>query len=177
MLRTRDCRREKADKKNWTTTTGWKATEEYPTHRGTKIRVFRACFRAPFLPPFFPHFSYLFPLQALITRPPLLPSSPPPLSLLSILTPGKLRFLYPSDLCTFLCPADKQGVDYPKQFFEAKKWFEVNFPLQGIVIVLPRTIPTPFSQTLRFMGKQTMSRKGKATLKGKSPLIQPQSGG
>ena len=58
----------------------WKATKEYLNQRGTKIRVFRVCFRAPFLPPFSPHFSLLFPLQALFTFPPLLPSSPPPLS-------------------------------------------------------------------------------------------------
>ena len=58
----------------------WKATKEYLNQRGTKIRVFRVPFRAPFLPPFSPHFSTLFPLQALFTLPPLLPSSPPPLS-------------------------------------------------------------------------------------------------
>ena len=58
-----------------------KDTKEYLNQRGTKIsRVFRVCFRPPFLPPFFPHFSHLFPLQALFTLPPLLPSSPPPLS-------------------------------------------------------------------------------------------------
>ena len=56
------------------------ATKEYLNQRGTKIRVFRVPFRAPFLPPLFPHFSTLFPLQALFTLPPLLPSSPPPLS-------------------------------------------------------------------------------------------------
>ena len=54
-----------------------KATKEYLNQRGTKIRVFRALFRARFLPPFSPHFSPLFPLQALSTLPPLLPSSPP----------------------------------------------------------------------------------------------------
>ena len=58
----------------------WRATKEYLNQRCTKIRVFRVCFRAPFLPPFFPHFSPLFALQALFTLPPLLPSSPPPLS-------------------------------------------------------------------------------------------------
>ena len=58
----------------------WKATKEYLNQRGTKIRVFRVRFRAPFLPPFFHRFSPLFPLQALFTLPPLLPSSPPPLS-------------------------------------------------------------------------------------------------
>ena len=57
----------------------WKATKEYLNQKGTKIRVFRVLFRAPFLPPFFPHVSPLFPLQALLTLPPLLPSSPPPL--------------------------------------------------------------------------------------------------
>ena len=70
---------------------------EYLNHRGTKIRVFRVCFRPLFLPPFFPRFSPLFPLQALFTLPPLLPSSPPRLSPL-FLTHGKLRFRYPSDL-------------------------------------------------------------------------------
>ena len=55
-------------------------TKEYLNHRGTKIRVFRVRFQAPFLPPFFPHFSPRFPLKALFTLPPLLPSSPPPLS-------------------------------------------------------------------------------------------------
>ena len=58
----------------------WKATKEYLNHRGTKIRVFRVCCRAPLLPPFSPHFPPHFPLQALFTLPPLLPSSPPPLS-------------------------------------------------------------------------------------------------
>ena len=57
----------------------WKATKEYLNQRGTKIRVFRVCFRAPFLPPIFPHFPTLFPLQALFTVMPLLPSSPYPL--------------------------------------------------------------------------------------------------
>ena len=52
----------------------WKATKENLNHRGTSIRVFRACFRAPFLPPFFPHSSSLFPLQAL--QPSLTPFSP-----------------------------------------------------------------------------------------------------
>ena len=70
-----------------------------PNHRGTNIRVFWVCFRAPFLPPFFPHFPPLVPLQALFTLPPLLPSSPPPLSP-PFLTPRKLRFRYPSDLGT-----------------------------------------------------------------------------
>ena len=56
----------------------WKDTKEYLNQRGTKIRVFRLPFRAPFLPPLFPHFSPLFPLQALFTLPPPLPSSPPP---------------------------------------------------------------------------------------------------
>ena len=56
-----------------------KDTKEYLNQRGTKIRVFRARFRAPFLPPLFPHFALLFPLQALFSLPPLLPSSPPPL--------------------------------------------------------------------------------------------------
>ena len=77
----------------------WKATKEYLNQRGTKIRVFRVWSRAPFLPPFFPHFSCLFLLQALFALPPLLPSSPPPFFPL-FLTPGKLRFGYPSDLCT-----------------------------------------------------------------------------
>ena len=54
--------------------------KEYLNQRGTKIRVFRVRFRAPFPPTIFPHFSPLFPLQALFTLPPLLPSSPPPLS-------------------------------------------------------------------------------------------------
>ena len=56
----------------------WKATKEYLNQRGTKIRVFRVCFRTPFRPPFSPHFPTLFPLQALFTLTPLLPSSPPP---------------------------------------------------------------------------------------------------
>ena len=58
----------------------WKDTKEYLNQRGTKIRVFRDRFRAPFLPPLSPRFSPLFPPQALFTFPPLLPSSPPPLS-------------------------------------------------------------------------------------------------
>ena len=68
-------------------------TKEYLNHRGTKIRVFRVCCWAPFLifPPSFPfrpcslshHFS-------LFTS----PFNPP------FLTPGKLRFRYPSDLGT-----------------------------------------------------------------------------
>ena len=48
-------------------------SEGYQNHR-----VFRVPFRAPFLPPFSPHFSPLFPLQALFTLSPPLPSSPPP---------------------------------------------------------------------------------------------------
>ena len=76
----------------------WKVTKEYLNHKGTKIRVFRGHFRAPFLPPFFPHFSPLFPLQGLFTLPPLLPSSPPQNP--PVFTPGKLRFMYPSDLGT-----------------------------------------------------------------------------
>ena len=52
---------------------------KYLNQRGTKIRVFRVCFRTPFRPPFSPHFPTLFPLQALFTLTPLLPSSPPPL--------------------------------------------------------------------------------------------------
>ena len=62
------------------TTTGWRATKEYLNHKGTKIRVSRVRFRAPFLPPFSLIFPPLFPLQALFTLPPLLSSSPPPLS-------------------------------------------------------------------------------------------------
>ena len=77
----------------------WKATKEYLNQRGTKIRVFRVFFRPPFLPPFLPYLSPLFPLQALFTLPPRLPSSPPPFSKF-FLTPGKLRFRYPSDLGT-----------------------------------------------------------------------------
>ena len=77
----------------------WKDTKEYLNQRGTKIRVFRVLFRAPFLPPFSPNFSPLFPLQALFTLPPPLPSSPPPFTP-PFLTPGKLRFRYPSDLGT-----------------------------------------------------------------------------
>ena len=48
-------------------------------------------------------FSLIIPpssLQALFTLPQLLPSSPPPLAPL-FLTPGELRFRYPSDLCIF----------------------------------------------------------------------------
>ena len=67
----------------------WTATKEYLNQRGTKIRVFRVLLRAPFVAPFFPHFPPFFPLQALLTLPPLLPSSPPPLSP-PFLTPGKL---------------------------------------------------------------------------------------
>ena len=52
----------------------WKATKEYLNQRGTKIRVFRECFRAPFLALFFPHFPSLFPLQAVFTFLPFLPS-------------------------------------------------------------------------------------------------------
>ena len=74
----------------------WKATKEYLNQKSTKIRVFRECFRSPFLPPFFPHFP-LFPLQALFTFLPLLPSLYPP-----VWTPGKLRFRYPSDLGTLV---------------------------------------------------------------------------
>ena len=44
-------------------------------------------------------FPPLFPLQALSALPPLVPSSPAPLSPF-FLTPGKLRFRYPSDLST-----------------------------------------------------------------------------
>ena len=78
----------------------WKATREYLNQRGTKIRGFRVLFRAPFLPPFFPfkpcslshHFS---PLQLLPSpTSPLFASPFPPI----LLTPGKLRFRYPSDL-------------------------------------------------------------------------------
>ena len=57
-------------------------------HRGTKFRVFRVYVWAPFLPAFLPHSSPLFPLQALFTLPPLLPSSP---------SPRKLRFRYSYD--------------------------------------------------------------------------------
>ena len=56
----------------------WKATKVYLNHGGTKISEFFECAFGLFLPPFFPHFSPLFPLQALFTLPPLLPSSPPP---------------------------------------------------------------------------------------------------
>ena len=59
-----------------------KDTKEYLNQRGTKIRVFWVLFRAPFLSPFFHHFSPLFPLQGIFALPPLLPSSPPPLSTL-----------------------------------------------------------------------------------------------
>ena len=54
----------------------WKATKEYLNQRGTKIRVFRVLSGA-FPPPFVPSFSPLFPLRALFTLPPPLPSSPP----------------------------------------------------------------------------------------------------
>ena len=77
----------------------WMATKAYLNHRGTRIRVFRVWFQAPFLPPFFPHFSSLFPLQALFTLPPLLPSSHPPSSLFWLLE-NSLWFRYPSDLGT-----------------------------------------------------------------------------
>ena len=77
----------------------WKATKEYLNERGTKIRVFRVLFRAPFLPPLSHTIPPSFPLQALFILPPLLPSSPPPFPP-CFLTPGKLRFRYPSDLGT-----------------------------------------------------------------------------
>ena len=63
----------------WSASKSWKATKDYLNQRGTKIRVFRVCFRASFLPPFFLHFPPLFPLQALFTLPPLLPSFTSPL--------------------------------------------------------------------------------------------------
>ena len=64
--------------------------------QSTKSEFFDGALTGPLLPPFFPHFSPLFPLRALFTLPPLLPSSPP----LSppFLTPGKLRFRHSSDL-------------------------------------------------------------------------------
>ena len=49
----------------------------------------------PSPPTLFPSFSTLFPFRPLFTLLPLLPSSP--LSLSPALTPGKLRFRYPSD--------------------------------------------------------------------------------
>ena len=77
----------------------WEATKEYLNHRGTKIRVFRVRFRAPFLPPFFPSFSPALSPSSPIHFPTISPlfTSPciPP-----FLTPGKLRFRYPSDLGT-----------------------------------------------------------------------------
>ena len=72
----------------------WKATKEYLNQRGTKIRVFRACFWAPFLPPFFPLFPPLSP-SGPVHSPTTSPLLYPPFS-----TPGKLRFRYPSDLGT-----------------------------------------------------------------------------
>ena len=56
----------------------WKATKEYLNQRATKIRVFSSAFSGPFPPTLFPSCSPHFPLQALFTLPPLLPSSPPP---------------------------------------------------------------------------------------------------
>ena len=66
------------------------------------------CFRAPFLPPFFPCFSPHLSLQALFTLPRPLPSTPP-LLYPPFLTPGKLRFRYPSDLGTLFGDWDRGG--------------------------------------------------------------------
>ena len=56
----------------------WKATtKEYLNHRGTKIRVSPVWFGPLASHPFPSFFPPSFPLQALFTLPPLLPSSPP----------------------------------------------------------------------------------------------------
>ena len=54
--------------------------ERVAKSEGYQNQSFSSVVSGPFLPPFFPHFSLLFPLQALFSLPPLLPSSPPPLS-------------------------------------------------------------------------------------------------
>ena len=57
-----------------------KDTKEYLNQKGTKIRVFSSVLSGPFPPTLFLLFPPFFPFQALLTLPPLLRSSPPPLS-------------------------------------------------------------------------------------------------
>ena len=74
----------------------WKATKEYLNQRGTKIRVFLS---GPFPPTlflsFFPPLPPWSPVHFLTTSPLFASPFIPP-----FLTPGKLRFRYPSDLGT-----------------------------------------------------------------------------
>ena len=77
-----------------------KGTKEYLNQRGTKIRVFRVFFSGLFpstlFPSFFPPLSPSGPVHSPTTSPLFTsPFHPPP-----FLTPGKLRFRYPSDLGT-----------------------------------------------------------------------------
>ena len=85
------CRISRISKKwtDYSASLGRRVTREYLNQRGTKIRVFRACFRASFLPPLFPYSFILFPLQALSPLLPLFPSSPPPF-IPPLLTPRRL---------------------------------------------------------------------------------------
>ena len=56
----------------------------------------------------------------------------------------------------------------PKTSFEAtKKWLEVNFPSRGKVKMIPQVVKTPFSQTLHFLGKQSIPRERESYFKGK----------
>ena len=66
---------------------------------GYQNQSFSSVPSGPFPPTLFPSLFPLFPLQALFTLPPLLPSSPPDSN-------GKLRFRYPSDLGTLWCPPE-----------------------------------------------------------------------
>ena len=72
----------------------WKATKEYLNHKITGVpkSEFSECAFGPISSHPFPSFPPpLFPLQAMFTLAPLLPSPPPPL-FPPFLTPGKLRF-------------------------------------------------------------------------------------
>ena len=57
----------------------WKATKEYLNNRGTKSEFFKCAFGPRSSHPFSLNFPLSFPLQALFTLPPLLPSSSLPL--------------------------------------------------------------------------------------------------
>ena len=43
--------------------------------------------------------------------------------------------------------------------FGAKKWLEVNLPSRGRSNIFPQGVKVPFSQTLHFLGKQSIPRE------------------
>ena len=59
--------------------------------------------------------------------------------------------------------------DYPKHLLRQKDCLKWNFPCRGKSF-FTQAIKTPFSQTLHFMGRQTISREGKAIFQGKYAL-------